>query len=136
MNTPPRWRDKKPVWAPERIAIGALVFAFGLRISAGIAALLRPPSRRPKLRLRPSGVVPSGLSPPDYSRRRRDRISGPMLFPVAVNAIVSNDDFAWSAFANEIAFLNPDDLDGSTAVARIVVVQYLSDVQHFNPCAQ
>jgi hypothetical protein len=50
-----------------------------------------------------------------------------------VDAIVPNDDFAWSAFANEIAFLNPDDLDSPTAVARIVVVQYLSDIQHFIP---
>jgi hypothetical protein len=82
------------------------------------------------------GVVLARLSPPGICRRCRDRISGPTLFPVAVNAIVSNDDFAWSAFANKIAFLNPDDLDGSTAVARIVVVQYLSDVQHFNPYAQ
>jgi hypothetical protein len=58
------------------------------------------------------------------------------LFPIAVNAIVSNNDFAWSAFANEIAFLNPDDLDSPTAVARIVVVQYLSGVQHLIPRAQ
>jgi hypothetical protein len=44
MNTPPRWRDKKPsVWAPEQIVIGVLVFAFGLLIGAGVAALLRPP---------------------------------------------------------------------------------------------
>jgi hypothetical protein len=56
-----------------------------------------------------------------------------MLFPIAVHAIVSHNDFAWSAFANEKALLNPDDLDGSTAVARIIVVQYLSDVQHFIP---
>jgi hypothetical protein len=53
-----------------------------------------------------------------------------------VDAIAPNDDFAWSAFANEIALLDPDDLDGPTAVARIVVVQYLSDVQHFIPRAQ
>jgi len=39
-----------------------------------------------------------------------------------VDPIPSNDDFAWSAFANETAFLDPDDLDGSTPVARIVVV--------------
>jgi hypothetical protein len=44
MNAPPRWRDKKPsAWAPEQIVIGALVFAFGLLIGAGVAALLRPP---------------------------------------------------------------------------------------------
>jgi hypothetical protein len=54
------------------------------------------------------------------------------LFRIAVDAIVPNDDFAWSAFANEIALLNPDDLDSPTAVTRIVVVQYLSDVRHFN----
>jgi hypothetical protein len=75
-------------------------------------------------------VVGSGLSLPNYGRRWRGGISGPTLFPVAVDAIVPNDDFAWSAFANEIAFLNPDDLDGSAAVARIDVVQDLSDVQH------
>jgi hypothetical protein len=62
------------------------------------------------------------LSPPDYGRRGHDRISGPMLFPVAVDPIALNDDFAWSAFANETAFLDPTDLDGSTPVARIVVV--------------
>ena len=45
-----------------------------------------------------------------------------MLFPVAVDPIALNDDFAWSAFANETAFLDPTDLDGSTPVARIVVV--------------
>jgi hypothetical protein len=65
---------------------------------------------------------------PDYGRRWRDRISGPTLPRVAVDAVASNDDFAWSAFANEMMFLNPDDLDRSTAVARIVVVQYLSDM--------
>ena len=32
------------------------------------------------------------------------------MFRIAVDAIVPNDDFAWSAFANEIALLNPDDL--------------------------
>jgi hypothetical protein len=58
------------------------------------------------------------------------------LFRIAEDAIVPNDDFAWSAFANEIALLNPDDLDSPTAVARIVVVQYLSNVQHFIPRAQ
>jgi len=58
---------------------------------------------------------------PDSGRRCHDRVSGTTL-PVAVDAIAPNDDFAWSAFANEIAFLNPDDLDGSTPVARIVVV--------------
>jgi hypothetical protein len=58
------------------------------------------------------------------------------LFRIAVDAIVPNDDFAWSAFANEIALLNPDDLDSPTAVPRIVVIQYLSDVQHFIPCAR
>jgi len=79
---------------------------------------------------------PGWRSLPDYGRRCRDRISGPTLLRVAVDAIVPNDDFAWSAFANEIAFLNPEDLDGSTAVARIVVVQYLSDVQHFISCAR
>ena len=80
---------------------------------------------------------PGWRSLPDYGRRWRDRISGPTLLRVAVDAIVPNDDFAWSAFANEIAFLDPDDLDGSTAVARIVVVQYLSDLQHsMYPCAQ
>jgi hypothetical protein len=52
-----------------------------------------------------------------------------------VDAIAPNDDFTWSAFANEIPFLNPDDLDGPTAVARIVVVQYLPGVQHFTPPA-
>jgi hypothetical protein len=50
-----------------------------------------------------------------------------------VDTVAPNDDFARSTFANEMAFLNPDDLDGSTAVARIVVVQYLPDVQHFIP---
>ena len=67
-------------------------------------------------------VVRGGLSPPDYGRRRHDRISGPALFPVAVDPIAPNDDFTWPAFADETAFLNPDDLDGSTPVARIVVV--------------
>jgi hypothetical protein len=47
------------------------------------------------------------------------------LFPIAVNAIVSNNDFAWSPFANEIAILNPDDLDSPTA-----------GVQHLIPRAQ
>jgi hypothetical protein len=43
MNTPPRWRHKKPTaWAPEQIVIGALVFGFGLLIGAGVAVLLRP----------------------------------------------------------------------------------------------
>jgi hypothetical protein len=43
MDTPPDWRDEKSAaWAPERIVIGALVFAFGLLIGAGVAALLRP----------------------------------------------------------------------------------------------
>ena len=53
-----------------------------------------------------------------------------MLFCIAVDAIVPNDDFAWSTFADEIALLNPDDLDSPAAVARIVVVQYLSDMKH------
>jgi hypothetical protein len=57
-----------------------------------------------------------GLSLPDYGRRWRDRISGPTLFPVAVDPIAPNDDFAWSAFANETPFLNPTDLDASTPV--------------------
>jgi hypothetical protein len=44
MDTPPRRREEKSTaWAPERIVIGALVFAFGLLIGAGIAALLHPP---------------------------------------------------------------------------------------------
>jgi hypothetical protein len=59
-----------------------------------------------------------------------------VLFPVAVDTIVPNDDFAWSAFANEIAILNFNDLDSPTRVARIVVVQYLSDMQHFIPSKQ
>jgi hypothetical protein len=59
-----------------------------------------------------------------------------MLSPVAVDAIVPDDDFAWSAFANEIALLNPDDLDSPTRVARIVVVQYLADMQHIIPSNQ
>jgi hypothetical protein len=58
------------------------------------------------------------------------------LFRIAVDAFPPNDDFARSAFANEMAFLNPDDLDSPTAVARIVVVQYPSNVQHFIPRAQ
>jgi hypothetical protein len=56
-------------------------------------------------------VVRGALSLPDYGCRWRDRISGPTLLRVAVDAIVPNDDFAWSAFANEMAFLNPDDLE-------------------------
>jgi hypothetical protein len=63
-----------------------------------------------------------GLSLPDYGRRWRDRISGPTLLRVAVDAVVPNDDFARSAFANEMSFLNPDDLDGPTPVTRIGVV--------------
>jgi hypothetical protein len=58
------------------------------------------------------------------------------LFRIAVDAIMPNDDFAWSAFANEIPLLNPGDLDSPTAVARIVVVQYLSDMHHFIPSNQ
>jgi hypothetical protein len=53
-----------------------------------------------------------------------------------MDAIVPNGHLAWSTFANEMAFLNPDDLDRPTAVARIVVVQYLSGVQHIIPRAQ
>jgi hypothetical protein len=59
-----------------------------------------------------------------------------MLFTVAVDAIVPNDDFAWSAFANEIAILDFNNLDSPTRVAGIVVVQYLSDMQHFIPSKQ
>jgi hypothetical protein len=44
MDILPRWRDKKSsAWAPEQIVIGALVFAFGLLVGAGVAALLWPP---------------------------------------------------------------------------------------------
>jgi hypothetical protein len=41
MDTP--LPDDRPPWAPERIVIAALVFALGLMIGAGIAAMLRPP---------------------------------------------------------------------------------------------
>jgi hypothetical protein len=45
MDIPPRWRDKKSTaWAPEQIVVGVLVFALGLLIGAGIAALLWPPN--------------------------------------------------------------------------------------------
>jgi hypothetical protein len=43
VETPPRRHDEKTAWAPELIVIGALVFAFGLLIGAGIAAQLGPP---------------------------------------------------------------------------------------------
>jgi hypothetical protein len=45
MDTSPHRRDdKSTAWAPEQIVIGALVFAFGLLIGAGIAALLHSPA--------------------------------------------------------------------------------------------
>jgi hypothetical protein len=75
-----------------------------------------------RLHLQHPGVVPDGFSPPGYGHRWHEGISGPTLFRIAVYAFVPNGDFAWSAFANEIPFLNPDDLDSPTAVARIVVV--------------
>jgi hypothetical protein len=59
-----------------------------------------------------------------------------MLSRLGIDAFVPNYDFAWSAFANQIAFLDPDNLDSPTAVAWIVVVQYLSNVQHFIRRAQ
>jgi hypothetical protein len=43
MEIPPRRRNEKTAWAPEQIVIAALVFAFGLLIGAGVAALLWPP---------------------------------------------------------------------------------------------
>jgi uncharacterized protein involved in exopolysaccharide biosynthesis len=39
----PRPHERTP-WAPERIVVAALVFAFGLLLGAGVAALLQPPS--------------------------------------------------------------------------------------------
>jgi hypothetical protein len=44
MDVPPRPPNEGPPWAPEHIVIAALVFAFGMVIGAGVAALLQPPN--------------------------------------------------------------------------------------------
>jgi hypothetical protein len=50
-----------------------------------------------------------------------------------MDAIAANDDFSWPTFADHLAFFYPDYLDLSTLVARIVIVQNLSNQQHFLP---
>jgi hypothetical protein len=50
-----------------------------------------------------------------------------------MDAIAANDDFSWPTFADHLAFFHPDYLDLSALVARIVVVQNLSNQQHFLP---
>jgi hypothetical protein len=50
-----------------------------------------------------------------------------------MDAIAANDDFSWPAFADHSAFFHPDYLDLSTLVARIVIVQDLSNQQHLLP---
>jgi hypothetical protein len=50
-----------------------------------------------------------------------------------MDAIAPNGDFSWPTFADHLAFFYPDYLDLSTLVARIVVVQNLSNQQHFLP---
>ena len=50
-----------------------------------------------------------------------------------MDAIAANDDFPWPTFADHLAFFDPDDLNLSTLVARIVVVQNLPNQQHFVP---
>jgi hypothetical protein len=42
-----------------------------------------------------------------------------------MDAIAANDDFSWPTFTDHLAFFDPDYLDLSTPVARIVVVQNL-----------
>ncbi len=44
MDIPPRPPHERTPWAPEQIVVAALVFAFGLLLGAGVAALLRLPS--------------------------------------------------------------------------------------------
>jgi hypothetical protein len=48
-----------------------------------------------------------------------------------MDAIAPNGDFSWPTFADHLAFFYPDYLDLPTLVARIVVVQNLSNQQHF-----
>jgi hypothetical protein len=50
-----------------------------------------------------------------------------------MDAIAANGDFSRPTFADHLAFFHPDYLDLSALVARIVVVQNLSNQQHFLP---
>jgi hypothetical protein len=55
-----------------------------------------------------------------------------MRFTLFVNAIKTDNDFSRSALADHTMVLHPDDLNLATPITGIVVVQNLSDAQHFH----